>query len=101
MRCTSFNFMSHNIVTVLYSSTAGKLQPVITESFLLTKLSYLQLCSQCKVFLNETSSECWIGQGGPLNWLAHSPKLIAMDFSSVRFSGLIGHSAWWMVCRIY
>lgn len=72
--------MSQNIVTVLYSSTVGKLQLVITASSLLKKWSYLQLCPQCKVFLNETLPECWIGEGGPLNWLAHSPNLTAMDF---------------------
>jgi len=72
--------MSQNIMTVLYSSTVGKLQPVITASSLLTKRSYLQLCPQCKMFLNETLTECWIGEWGPLNWLARSPNLTAMDF---------------------
>jgi len=80
MRCTSFNFMSQNIVIVLYSSTVGKLQLLITASSLLNKWSYLQLCPQRKVFLNETLLECWIGEGGLLNWLAHSPNLTAMDF---------------------
>lgn len=64
--------MSQNIVTVLYCSTVGKLQPVITASSLLTKWSYIQLCPQFEVLLNETLPECWIGEGGPLNWLAHS-----------------------------
>jgi hypothetical protein len=80
MRCTSFSFMSQNIVTVLYFNTVGKLQPVITVSNLLTSWSYLQLCPQCKVFLSETLPEYWIGEGGPLNWLAHSTNLTAMGF---------------------
>lgn len=72
--------MAQNIMTFLYSSAVGKLQPVITANSLLTEQSLLQLCPQCKAFINETLPECWIGEGGPMKWLAHSPNLTTVDF---------------------
>jgi len=72
--------MAQNIMTFLHSSTVGKLQPVITANSLLTIRNYVQLCPQCRAFVNETLLECLIGEGGPLNWLAHSPNLTAVDF---------------------
>jgi len=34
----------------------------------------------CRVTLNEIFPNRWIGRGGPISWLAHSPDITPLDF---------------------